>query len=524
MKTEKIKLSQIAVNEDNPRTISKENFDKLINSILVLPKMLELRPIVIDDTMKALGGNMRYRALSAIAGLSAADINQRLENLHNFQNKTDGEQQVLKDYWAKWLNNPTTPVIKASELTEKEQREFIIKDNVGFGEWDTEALANDWDAEELDEWGLDVLHKGWGEGGSDGSSDAGGVDGKNDRNGSLIDRFIIPPFSILDSRKGLWQRRKKLWRAKVPAVSIGDSRKNTLTTSPEINFKDLYAKTQDERAKLGISFREYLEKYVPKDVLERESKKVIAQGTSLFDPVLAEVIMRWFCPPKGRILDPFGGEQTKGIVAGVLGFDYEACEIRKEQVDADNEATKDYPSVKYFCGDSNDISKIIPERGFDMCFTSPPYYDLEVYSKDDLSSLGTYEEFMEQYENIFRQCVDMMADEGFLVVKVGEIRDKKTGALRNFVGDNTAMFKRLGLSFYNEIIFVEMSATAAFRASRYMDSRKVAKTHQNILVFYKGDLKNIKNRYPRIEYTDDDINRFKEEFSEEDTDDETGDA
>ena len=137
-----------------------------------------------------------------------------------------------------------------------------------------------------------------------------------------------------------------------------------------------------------------------------------------------------------------------------------------------------------------------------------------------MSALGTYEEFMVQYENIFRQCVDMLADGAFLVVKIGEIRNKQTGAYRNFVGDNISMFMRLGLTYYNEIIMVETGASTALRASRYMDSRKVAKMHQNILVFYKGNLKDIKKKYPRIEFNEEDSQFFDKEFSaDEATDD-----
>ena len=192
-----------------------------------------------------------------------------------------------------------------------------------------------------------------------------------------------------------------------------------------MRYKELYSKSEKFRKEKGISFDEYLENYVSPEEKAKADHSVLAQGTSLFDPVLAEIIMRWFCKPHGKIIDPFGGEQTKGVVAGTLGYDYQAVEIRKEQVDINTEATKDYGSVKYFCGDSNNIGQIIKDSDFDLCFTSPPYYDLEVYSKEDMSALGTYEEFMSQYENIFRQCVDKMKDGSFLVVKIGEVRNKK---------------------------------------------------------------------------------------------------
>lgn len=119
MKAELIKISAIKSNPNNPRIIKDDKFKKLVKSIEEFPKMLELRPIVVNDDMVVLGGNMRLKAC-----------------------KEAGLKEV--------------PVIKASELTEDEQRQFIIKDNVGFGEWDWDMLANEWDAEELTEWGLDV--------------------------------------------------------------------------------------------------------------------------------------------------------------------------------------------------------------------------------------------------------------------------------------------------------------------------------------------------------------------------------
>ena len=119
MKTEIIKISEVKNNPNNPRVIKDDKFTKLVNSIKEFPKMLEIRPIVVNDDMIVLGGNMRLKAC-----------------------KEAGLKEV--------------PIIKASDLTEDEQRQFIIKDNVSGGEWDWEMLANEWDAEQLEEWGLDV--------------------------------------------------------------------------------------------------------------------------------------------------------------------------------------------------------------------------------------------------------------------------------------------------------------------------------------------------------------------------------
>ena len=119
MNIQKIKISEVKTNPNNPRIIKDEKFKKLVQSIKDFPKMLELRPIVVNDDMIVLGGNMRLKACKEVG---------------------------TKEVW----------VVKASDLTEEEQRQFIIKDNVGFGEWDWDMLANDWDAAELEAWGLDV--------------------------------------------------------------------------------------------------------------------------------------------------------------------------------------------------------------------------------------------------------------------------------------------------------------------------------------------------------------------------------
>ncbi len=119
MKIIKVKISEVKNNPSNPRIIKDDKFRKLVQSIKDFPKMLEIRPIVVNNEMIVLGGNMRLKAC-----------------------KEAGLKEIF--------------IIKAEDLTEDQQKEFIIKDNVGFGEWDWEQLANEWDNEELNEWGLDV--------------------------------------------------------------------------------------------------------------------------------------------------------------------------------------------------------------------------------------------------------------------------------------------------------------------------------------------------------------------------------
>ena len=156
MQTKQVDLSSVRTNKKNPRTISKEKFAKLINSLLSLPKMLDIRPIAVDGKGVALGGNMRFRALSEIAKMSEADLRKRLDTIRDIKKKTDKERAALLDYWLKWIAKPVVTVVDVSTLTAAEQKEFIIKDNGDFGQWDYDALANDWDADDLNDWGVDV--------------------------------------------------------------------------------------------------------------------------------------------------------------------------------------------------------------------------------------------------------------------------------------------------------------------------------------------------------------------------------
>lgn len=167
MNTEIVQLSQIRVNDANPRTITDAKFHKLVNSILSFPKMLNIRPIAVDASGVALGGNMRYRALVFIAGLTPLDIRSRLVDVSGFKEKTQGEKDLLIEYWTKWLDNPTAEIIRASNLSDAEQREFILKDNTSFGEWDYDELSSNWSETELDDWGVDVWQTE-GEGGGSG--------------------------------------------------------------------------------------------------------------------------------------------------------------------------------------------------------------------------------------------------------------------------------------------------------------------------------------------------------------------
>lgn len=509
MKTEIVKLSQIQVNGANPRTITDEKFDKLINSVLVLPKMLDIRHIVVDDTMTVLGGNMRYRALVAISEMTEEDIIARLDATRDYKKKTDAERGLLIAWWREWLKAPSVEIIRAANLSAEEQREFIIKDNASFGSWDMDALANEWDSQDLDDWGLDVWQDN-----SDGDNSKS--DNSSPANASLNDRFVVPPFSILDTRKGYWQARKKMWRELIG--DMGESRNDTLLHSPEVKYKDLYQRTRKHREELGLSFKDYLEKYVPDDVKERAASKALSAGVSLLDPVMAELVCRWFGLESCKSFDCFAGDSVFGYVSAYLGNEFVGIELRPEQAQLNNERTEGM-AARYICDDGQNVAQHIDTDSQDLLFSCPPYFNIEHYSdlENDASNQKSYDDFIQILRNAFTAAIGCLKENRFAVIVVGDVRDKSTGFYYDFCGDIKRIFKEGGMSLYNELILIETAASTAMRAGRYMESRKVAKMHQNILVFYKGKTKDIKKYYKEIEYASEDLELFRVAAGDEST-------
>ncbi len=432
-------------------------------------------------------------------------------------------------------------------------------------------------------------------------------------------------------------------------------------------------------------------------------------GTSIFDPVLSELVYRWFCPVDGKILDPFAGGSVRGIVAGYLGYDYTGVDLIQKQVDAnikqigkifqekedmktttpntdkqfidvrisgkwshhkfnctedyiknvchgrccegsdkilisllpeeqekyrekgydvkdgllqpnketgmcpnklplglcgvhytdmqpfgciaspftlnnsdtliirnryslmkchgkgepayktfrksfdlifgkeeaervcllldktDNDITakmphKSYINLKYLdelkhniktipviseikipkwiVGDSLNINELAKGE-YDLIFSCPPYYDLEIYSDMDgeLSNMETYEEFLKIYKEIICKCVGILKQDRFACFVVSDIRDKK-GFYRNFVSDTITAFQDAGALLYNEAILINVVGSLPIRINKQFNSgRKLGKTHQNVLIFYKGNPQNIRNNFKELDFSDDIIRK-----------------
>ncbi|WP_346318199.1 hypothetical protein [Chitinophaga sp. YIM B06452] len=320
---------------------------------------------------------------------------------------------------------------------------------------------------------------------------------KQEARSSLAERFIVPPFSVLDTRQGYWQDRKRKWHAL--GFDSQESREEIDIISPSGQPPAIYALRNEMREKQGKD---------PSwpDILAEADRRGIHyySGASVFDPVLCEVLYTGFCPPAATVLDPFAGGSVRGIVAGALGYQYHGIDLRGEQVTVNRkQATAQELSVLpiWYQGDSANIENILPnDHRSDFLFSCPPYFDLEHYSDDgaDLSNMP-WDQFCDIYRSIICKTAATLNDKRFACFVVGEIRDKQ-GAYRDFVGETIRAFREAGLIYYNEIILLNTAGSLPIRVSRqFANYRKVGKTHQNVLVFYKGDPKAISREFPALE-------------------------
>lgn len=366
---------------------------------------------------------------------------------------------------------------------------YALMDNASAEQssWDLPKLGLQ--IERLLEHGVDLKHTGFSEQRLAYFADDANAERKTEgRKGSLADRFLIPPFSILDGRQGYWSNRKQLWTDL--GITSDDGRAADLTFESSSQPPAVYMLRNEMRAVLGRE-PEWTE------VLAEADRKgiVTGKGTSVFDPVLCEVAYTWFSPTQGVILDPFAGGSVRGIVASVLNRQYVGIDLRTEQVNANyrqllaiEDSRVRINPPHWLSGDSRDIDTICQDVRADLVFSCPPYADLEVYSRDerDLSNMA-YEEFLAAYRTIIQKAVRQLRDDRFAVFVVGEIRDKH-GIYRNFVGDTIQAFEAAGCQYYNEAILITPLNSLPVRVTgMFTKSRKLGKTHQNVLVFVKGD-------------------------------------
>ena len=403
---------------------------------------------------------------------------------------TDGQSGIVAGHGrvmaAQKLGLDTLPTIDAAHLTEAQRRAYVLTDNrtaLDAG-WDNDLLRIE--LQDLGDAGFDLTLTGFDLGELTAFEMMGEeLPGEGDNEGStasLADNFGIAPFSVLNAREGWWQSRKEAWTALGIESEVGRDGELAYATSSQ--SPSVYEAKNAYEDSIG--------RKVNMDEFILNNPNVSVQsGTSIFDPVLCELAYSWFSPQGGTILDPFAGGSVRGVVASRLGRQYIGVELRDEQVAANrvqgDDLCPDTPPV-WHTGDSRNIDRICADVDADFIIGCPPYADLEVYSDDpsDLSTLK-YDEFKPAYFEIIAKACARLKEDRFACFVVGDVRDKK-GNYYNFVGDTVEAFKAAGMNYYNDAILLTMIGSTAMRAGRqFTASRKLGKTHQNVLVFVKGD-------------------------------------
>jgi DNA modification methylase len=363
---------------------------------------------------------------------------------------------------AKSLGAEEVPVHVAEGLNEKQKRGYRIADNRTGTEtqWDFPMLTTE--LEWLNDAEFDLTLTAFDPGEINGflsyDENENPYDAYADgEKGSMASNFGAPPFSVLDTRQKYWQDRKEWWNARIG--DQGESRENTLAAKGSVME--------------GIG------------------------SVSLLDASLAEIICRWFGAEDFHTFDCFAGDTVFGYVCASLGMDFTGIELREEQARLNNErVARDELSARYINDDAMNMDRHIQDESMDLFFSCPPYADLEVYSDNpnDLSNMS-HDEFFKVYKTCLQNTYKKLKPNRFAIVTIGDVRSKKGGYI-SLVPETVRFMVEAGYQYWNEIILVNAAGTLPLRAGKSMNaSRKVGKTHQNILVFYKGDPKKIKEEF-----------------------------
>lgn len=278
---------------------------------------------------------------------------------------------------------------------------------------------------------------------------------------TLADKYLMAPTTVLNTRDPKWQDLKRKWIYRGIKSEIGREI-GTGFTNDDYDYAKQFSRSYTG---MGVDTR-----------------------ASIFDPVVCEIMYKWFCPDNGLIIDPFAGGSVRGIVANYLGYNYTGIELRQEQVESNREQALNILPVnrqpQYYIGDSEQIlNDLMPE--YDMLFSCPPYMDLEVYLNlpEDLSNMKD-SEFIIKYNSIILKACDKLKRNNYAVWVVGDLRDNK-GFYKDFTGITKQAFAKAGMKLYNELILVNNVGTKAMTMERGFKNGKLAKVHQNIYIFYK---------------------------------------
>ncbi len=326
-------------------------------------------------------------------------------------------------------------------------------------------------------------------GGNEASESAAGP---AEKSRGLVGDYGVAPFSVLDARSGPWQERKRAWIA--AGIASQEGREGELTFATSSQPPEVYERKAEVEKAEGrkLTWQEFAERF---------PEAMRQSGTSIFDPVLAEIALRWWCPAGGRVLDPFAGGSVRGLVAAKLGMHYTGIDLRPEQVAANEAQAEAFGAVdgsaRWITGDSRNLPALVDgETPFDFILSCPPYFDLEVYSDrpEDLSAAGDYGAFLAAYHEIIGHACARLAPDAFACWVIGDVRGKG-GWFRGLVRDTVAAFEAGGMRLYNDAILLTPAGSLPMRARKQFErSRKLGKTHQYVLIFGKGDVAAVSRR------------------------------
>ncbi|WP_163197904.1 ParB/RepB/Spo0J family partition protein [Bifidobacterium platyrrhinorum] len=310
---------------------------------------------------------------------------------------------------------------------------------------------------------------------------------------SLRDRYGAPPFTVLDSRSGPWRDRKKAWIG-LGLRSDAGRPDDLLLSSPSSHYRNWYevknrAEAEEERK---LSREEVVGLY-------GDQLKPVAPATSVFDPVLAELMISWHSRTGDRIIDPWAGGSVRGVVSAALGRDYTGIELRGEQIE---ENRRQAPTVAanlgnpeswidptWVEGDSTERLGDYPDSFFDMAIGCPPYYGLEKYSDDprDLSTMRP-KDFDHAMAKTLSEMARVLRPDSFAVFIVASVRDKRDGHILDMRRCMSEGCEAAGMTLVNDAILLNSAGNAAIRCIRaFTQTRTLTRVHQEILVYCKGN-------------------------------------
>lgn len=259
-------------------------------------------------------------------------------------------------------------------------------------------------------------------------------------------------WSVLDTRKGEWKNRNKLWD--MLGINSIAGRRESVTYNKELTN--------------------------------------INNGISKYSNTLCELLYTWYSEENDVCFDPFAGGSVRGLVAYYKKRQYIGYDVRKEQIEAnyDNldsiDVEHQYLDPTWLHRDSSKDMINEKDNSYDFIQTCPPYFDCEIYSnqKDDMSNLKTYDEFLDMYEEIIKNCSRILKTNKYVAWVIGNVRDER-GNYRDIRGDTVRMFNQRGLGLYNEYILVNSNIKGTYQSNLFDKTKKNISHHQFVLIFRK---------------------------------------